>query len=123
MAAKAAGQPVPHYTFGNPILLDLDGQSIREIRKNADNQYLIISGQAGTEGPTPSGPAGNMLWAWDGEPGDQPQPLSTSQASGQPSTTVPGDFQTAFESGQEGGDWEGIAACPTRSSLAIRSGC
>lgn len=114
MAAVAAGQAQPHWQFGDPILLNLDGQSIREIRKNADNQYLIISGQAGTE-DTPanhSGPAGNMLWAWDGQPGDQPQLLSTSQGSVQPSTMLPGDFQTAFESGEEGGDWEGIADMP-----------
>jgi hypothetical protein len=114
MAAKTDGQTVPHWQFGDPILLNLDGQSIREIRKNGDNQYLIISGQAGTEGgPTQlSGPAGNMLWAWDGQPGDQPQLLSNSQASGQPSTTLPGDFQTTFETGEEGGDWEGIADMP-----------
>ena len=34
-------------TFGEPLLLDLDGQSIREIRKNANGQYLIIGGTPG----------------------------------------------------------------------------
>lgn len=90
-----------HYTFGDPILLNLDGQSIREIRKNADNQYLIIAGQAGTEGPTKSGPAGNTLWAWDGQPEDQPQKLTT---------VLPADQEPA--TGGDPGDWEGIADMP-----------
>jgi hypothetical protein len=92
-----------HWKFGDPILLDLGGQSIREIRKNADNQYLIISGQAGTEDTAPSGSAQQTLWAWDGQPGDQPQKL----------TTVLGpDLEAVHESGEESGGWEGIADMP-----------
>lgn len=104
IADAQAGMPqsqLPQWQFGNPILLNLGGQSIREIRKNADNQYLIIAGQAATEGAG-SGPAGNSLWAWDGEPGDQPQELST---------VLPAD-QEAHETGEESGDWEGITDMP-----------
>src|SRR5262249_25898537 len=77
---------------------------------NSHNQYLIIAGQAGTEGGSPSGPAWNTLWAWDGEPNDAPQEVSGAIGSAQPSTALPGDLQ-AFHS-DEGGDWEGIAAMP-----------
>ena len=90
--------------------MDLHGQSIREIRKNSHNQYLIIAGQAGTEGGTPSGPAQNTLWAWDGQPNDAPQQLSTAIGSAQPSTALPADLQTDHT--DEAGDWEGIADMP-----------
>jgi hypothetical protein len=86
------------FTFGDPILLDLGGQSIREIRKNGHNQYLIISGMAGGHGGS------NFLWAWDGNPADAPQQLTTVL----PQDTV------KFDAGPKGepGDWEGIAEMP-----------
>src|SRR5262249_5920851 len=113
MAAAAAGvadNKLPRWNVGDPILLDLQGQSIRELRKNSHNQYLIISGQAGTGGNNSSGPEGNMLWAWDGQPGDQPQLLSTAGGSDQPATMLPADLEPLF--GDETGDWEGIADMP-----------
>jgi len=111
IAAAEAGKAVPHWAIGEPILLNLGGQTIREIRKNADGQYLILSGQGATEAAPRSGVEGNELWAWDGERGDQPQLLSTSQAGGQPSTLLPAD-QAEHETNEESGDWEGIADMP-----------
>ncbi|HEX7131996.1 MAG TPA: DUF3616 domain-containing protein [Iamia sp.] len=45
--------------FGDPILLDLGGRSIREVRRNDDGDYLISAG------PSPSEPTW-ALYAWDG---------------------------------------------------------
>jgi hypothetical protein len=47
--------------FGDPIFLDLGGRSIREIRKNSDDEYLI-SAQLGSASPE------WKLFAWDGNP-------------------------------------------------------
>ena len=47
-------------TFGAPIRLDLDGRGIREIRKNAANEYLIIAGPASGSGKD------FALYSWDG---------------------------------------------------------
>ncbi|MEH2285643.1 MAG: putative Ig domain-containing protein [Nostoc sp.] len=56
--------------FGAPIELDLGGRGIREIRKNANNQYVIIAGPAGD-----AGAASNdfRLYTWDGNPNSEPQ--------------------------------------------------
>jgi hypothetical protein len=71
-------------TFGSPIELNLGGLGFREMRKNANNQYLIV---AGTSGGSDSAAA---LYAWDGQPGDPavltrttlPDPSSTDQTNG-----------------------------------------
>lgn len=47
--------------FDDPIFLDLGGRTIREIRKNSDDEYLI-SAQAGSANPE------WKLFAWDGNP-------------------------------------------------------
>ncbi len=47
--------------FGEPVFLDLGGRTIREIRKNSDDEYLI-SAQAGSASPE------WKLFAWDGNP-------------------------------------------------------
>ncbi|BCB77914.1 hypothetical protein GCM10022251_37710 [Phytohabitans flavus] len=52
-------------TFGAPIFLDLGGRSIREIRKNADDDYVISAGPGN----------GNTTWAlftWNGKPNSKP---------------------------------------------------
>jgi hypothetical protein len=75
-------------TFGSPIEWNLDGNGIREIRKNADDQYLIISGSSdGTD-------ASFGLYAWDGNPADPPVLTSTSLPP------------------VEDGAWEGIVSVP-----------
>ncbi|MDF5711033.1 MAG: CARDB domain-containing protein [Nostoc sp. S4] len=56
--------------FGVPIELDLGGRGIREIRKNANNQYVIIAGPAGDAGTAPND---FRLYTWDGNPNSQPQ--------------------------------------------------
>lgn len=61
--------------FGEPIIWKLGGLGIREIRKNASDEYLIISGG-------PSDVAKNTigrqaLWTWDGNPADAPRQLKT----------------------------------------------
>ena len=52
--------------FGAPTLLDLGGLGIREIRKNADGQYLLL---AGTPDDTNNA---FRLYSWDGELSDPP---------------------------------------------------
>jgi predicted extracellular nuclease len=56
--------------FGAPIELDLGGRGIREIRKNANNQYVIIAGPAGDAGAAPND---FRLYTWDGNPNSAPQ--------------------------------------------------
>ncbi|MEH2194561.1 MAG: putative Ig domain-containing protein [Nostoc sp.] len=56
--------------FGAPIELNLGGRGIREIRKNANNQYVIIAGPAGDAGVAPND---FRLYTWDGNPNSQPQ--------------------------------------------------
>ena len=56
-------------TFGAPIELDLGGRGIREIRKNAANQYLIVAGAAGSFGAAPND---FRLYTWTGNPADAP---------------------------------------------------
>ena len=52
-------------TFGDPIYLDLGGRTIRDIRKNSHNEYLI-SAQSDNGSPQWA------LFAWDGKPNDKP---------------------------------------------------
>jgi hypothetical protein len=75
-------------TFGSPIEMDLGGLGIREIRKNADDQYLIIAG-------TPDGSNSDFaLYTWDGEPSDAPTLTNTALPQ------------------VEDGAWEGIVSVP-----------
>ncbi|WP_027346658.1 ExeM/NucH family extracellular endonuclease [Hamadaea tsunoensis] len=71
IAALVAANPTTGVTaqFGTPLLWDLAGKGVREIRKNAANQYLIIAGpsDAGT------GAAGEYrFYSWDGDAAHQP---------------------------------------------------
>lgn len=50
--------------FGAPILLDLGERGIREIAKNASNQYLIVAGPA--DGATGVAPKDFRFFTWDG---------------------------------------------------------
>ncbi|WP_244929058.1 hypothetical protein [Nocardioides sp. W7] len=84
-------------TFGEPILLDLDGQTIREIRKNEAGQYLIVGGTPGmwTSASTQS------LFAWTGYAEDPAVEL----------TTEIGKDLEPFHT-DNAGAWEGIGALP-----------
>jgi hypothetical protein len=75
-------------TFGAPVEVNLGGLGIRDIRKNADNQYLIIGGTSDASNSTFS------LYTWDGNPSDQPVLTGTP---------LPGI---------EDGAWEGIVSVP-----------
>jgi hypothetical protein len=75
-------------TFGSAIEMNLGGLGIREIRKNGDDQYLIIAG-------TPDGSNSQFaLYTWDGQPGDAPTLTDTSLPQ------------------VEDGAWEGIVSVP-----------
>jgi hypothetical protein len=53
-------------TFGAALQWSFGGLGIREIRKNADNEYLVIAG-------TPDDSNSSFgLYKWDGNPADQP---------------------------------------------------
>ena len=57
-----------HATFGTPVLLDLGGLSVRDIRRNAAGQYLIIAGSwAADDNSDPY-----ALYSWDGAAGHAP---------------------------------------------------
>jgi hypothetical protein len=83
--------------FGEPILLDLDGHDIREIRKNDAGQYLIVSGTPGRWTPQST----QTLFAWTGFAEDPAVAL----------TTVLGKDLEPFHS-DNGGAWEGIGEMP-----------
>ena len=53
-------------TFGSAIQLNLAGLGIRDIRKNADNQYVILSGTADGSNNAAA------LYSWDGIGTDAP---------------------------------------------------
>ena len=81
--------------FGEPILLDLAGQSIRELRKNAAGEYLILTADSG--GTTPA--ETQSLWVWNGARGTAPVKLAAS--------TLTKDFETTALGG-----WEAIGELP-----------
>ncbi|WP_244929061.1 hypothetical protein [Nocardioides sp. W7] len=66
-------------TFGEPIELDLDGQSIREIRRNAAGEYLILSADAAFSADPTVRHHPQQLWYWNGTAAMAPQRL-TSEA-------------------------------------------
>jgi hypothetical protein len=61
-----------HATFGAPIFFDLGGLGIRDIKENADGQYLIIAGTA--DGSN----SGFVLYEWDGNPAHAPRQTGTA---------------------------------------------
>ncbi len=87
-------------TFADPILLDLGGDSIREIRKNARGEYLILSAPAGLPGP--DAPT-QTLWAWNGDRSYAPRKLTT---------VIPKDVEPSHT--DNAGAWEGIGEVPER---------
>jgi hypothetical protein len=77
-----------HATFGAPVFLDLGGLGIRDIKANADGQYLIIAGSADdTNGSF-------VLYEWDGNP------AHGARATG---VTLP----------NEDGAWEAVVSVPS----------
>ncbi|MFJ5552445.1 hypothetical protein [Streptomyces sp. NPDC093225] len=81
--------------FGAPIELDLGGLSLRDIRKNAAGQYLVLAGSWAADDNTDP----YALYSWDGVAGHAPvevEDLPTADAGGWesvvevPDLTVPG---------------------------------
>ncbi|MBE2319177.1 DUF3616 domain-containing protein [Solirubrobacter sp. CPCC 204708] len=77
--------------LGRPILLDLGGRSIRDIAKNAQDQYLISAGPGDTSDSLQTW----ALYTWDGNPDHDPQMVK----------------ELATDA-QRIGAWEGIAEVP-----------
>ena len=75
--------------LGAPILLDLGGRSIRELRRNDHEEYLIVAG------PSPANPTW-ALYTWNGDPAAAP-----AMNIGLPD-----------EDALTGGVWESIVAVP-----------
>lgn len=74
-------------TFGSTVQMDLGGLGIRDIRKNADNQYVILAGTANGDNDEAA------LYSWDGVAADAPV---------KDAVTLP----------TPEGAWEGIGAVP-----------
>jgi hypothetical protein len=62
-------------TFGSPLEWNLGGLGIREIRKNASDEYLAIAGTADDSNSSFG------LYTWDGNPADPPALTGTSLSS------------------------------------------
>ena len=97
--------------FGSPILLDLGGRTIRELRKNDQGQYLITAGVPDDADQS----LGWALYRWNGLPNSAPVLVRTL-----PTTT---DVSTASGSatgvaGQEVGSWETILSVPDLDAAA-----
>jgi hypothetical protein len=59
-------------TFGTPLEWNLGGRGIREIRKNADDEYLVIAGTSDDSNSSFG------LYTWNGNPSDPPLLTGTS---------------------------------------------
>jgi hypothetical protein len=90
LATAPAG--TTHATFGTPIELDLGGLSVRDIRKNANGDYLILAGSWAAGGSY-------ALYRWDGVAGHGATRLKT---------VLPADDGV----GEDPGAWEAIVATP-----------
>jgi hypothetical protein len=114
IAGKALVVPVTNYSsligaaagsaqFGDPIMLDLGGRSIREIRQNANGQYLITAGvpDDGNQG------LGWALYRWNGQAASQPVLVAD----------LPSESGAA---GQEAGSWESIVNVPAALTPGTR---
>jgi hypothetical protein len=83
--------------FGTPIELDLGGLSIRDLRKNAAGQYLILAGSwAADDNSDPY-----ALYSWDGVAGHQPVKVL--------------DLPTS-----DAGAWESVVATPDLTQVGAR---
>lgn len=100
LLAVSGGGTAGTATFGAPIELDLGGRGIREIRKNASNQYAIVAGPAGDNPGT--APADFRLYTWTGNAVDVPVLRSTDL--------------TALNAG---GSFESIVEVPTSLSDTV----
>lgn len=89
-------------TFGAPIELDFDGASIREMRRNAAGEYLILTNDVSK--PLAEEPQPASLWYWDGDPATAPQRLGDGEPLPANVTELSGSL----------GSWEAFGALPER---------
>ncbi|MEV0844639.1 DUF3616 domain-containing protein [Streptomyces sp. NPDC049954] len=83
--------------FGTPVELDLGGLSVRDIRKNAADEYLILAGSwAADDNSDPY-----ALYRWDGVPGHAPVKAL--------------DLPTA-----DAGGWESVVSVPAPAGAGAR---
>ncbi|HMJ01938.1 MAG TPA: DUF3616 domain-containing protein, partial [Conexibacter sp.] len=94
LTTAPAGEDTRKAEFDEPILLDLEGQSIRDMRKNAAGEYLIVSGEVQTLTPSAQG---QILWTWDGEPASQPVKLATQLPADVGASSPAGFWETIGE--------------------------
>nr|WP_202527805.1 DUF3616 domain-containing protein [Streptomyces sp. SID486] len=83
--------------FGTPVELDLGGLSIRDLRRNAQGQYLILAGSWAAEDNS----APYALYSWDGVAGHQPVKVL--------------DLPTA-----DAGGWESVVSVPDLAAAGAR---
>lgn len=80
--------------FGPGIELDLGGLAVRDIRKNAAGQYLILAGSGSGSGAADGAGGPSALYAWDGVPAHAPTKRADLPATG------------------AGGAWEAVVSVP-----------
>jgi YVTN family beta-propeller protein len=90
-----------HAEFGEPIELNLDGGQIREIRKNASGEYLILASPSADNSAYPG--ESEREWVWNGEPDSQPLELSG---------VLPFDTDDGSPAEPAIAAWEGVGAMP-----------
>jgi hypothetical protein len=81
-----------HATFGAPIFMNLGGLGIRDLRANADGQYLLIAGTADDSNSS------FVLYGWDGNPSDPPIQTGTTLL--------------LIPAGANQGSWETVVSVP-----------
>ncbi len=92
-AALFSGNPTTGVSaiFGTPIQLDLGGRGIREMKKNASGEYIIIAGPV--DAATDIAPSNFVLYSWTGNAGDAPYPLTTALSS----LNINGSFESIVD--------------------------
>ena len=90
LTSLISGQAQGSATFGAPIELDLGGRGIRELRKNAGNEYVILAGAAGDAGAAPND---FRLFTWTGNPADAPVERQTDLTA----LNASGSFESIVE--------------------------
>ncbi|WP_251093055.1 hypothetical protein [Streptomyces sp. Caat 7-52] len=83
--------------FGTPVELDLGGLSVRDLRRNAQGQYLILAGSWAAEDNS----APYALYSWDGVAGHRPVKVL--------------DLPTA-----DAGGWESVVSVPDLTAPGAR---
>ena len=87
------GQTTTHATFGDPILVDLGGRTIRELRSNGEGDYLITAGVPNDE----TSPLGWALYRWNGVATSAPYLVTALPAGTGDATQETGSFESIVD--------------------------